>query len=220
MALPASSRDLDAVREDVIQALGVHFANDAISIEELDQRLTIAIRATTRAELTDVIADLPIVPDYARGPAAVSRTEVATSRDVPPRGFIGAFMGGSSRKGSWHVPQHLKCVAIMGGVELDLSAACFAPGVTEIEVYALMGGVEVIVPHGVRVEALGFAFMGGFETTAGDVRIPDPFQPVIRLTGFVGMGGVEARHKKPSKRKLKKFEKRLNELQARLRGEG
>lgn len=82
-----------------------------------------------------------------------------------------------------------------------------------------MGGVEVIVPHGVRVEALGFAFMGGFEATAGDVH-PDPFQPVIRLTGLVGMGGVEARHKKPSMRKLKKFEKRRLELQARLRDKG
>jgi hypothetical protein len=220
MALPASSRDLDVVREDVIQSLGVHFANDAISVEELDRRLTLAIRATTRAELTGLLADLPIVPDYARGPEAVSRTAVATSRDVPPRGFIGAIMGGSTRKGAWHVPQHLKCVAIMGGVELDLSGAIFAPGVTEIEVYALMGGVEVIVPHGVRVEALGFAFMGGFEATAGEVRTLDPFQPVIRLTGLVGMGGVEARHKKPSKKKLKKFEQRVHELQARLRGGG
>ena len=220
MALPAGSRDLDVVREDVVQALGVHFANDVISIEELDRRLTLAVRATTHSELTDILRDLPIVPDYARGPAAVSRTAVATSRDVPPRGFIGAFMGGTSRKGAWHVPRHLKVLAIMGGVELDLTGACFAPGVTEIEVYALMGGVEVIVPHGVRVEALGFAVMGGFDATAGDVQILDPLQPVIRLTGFAGIGGVEARHKKPSKKKLKKFEKRREELQARLRGEG
>lgn len=92
MALPAGSRDLDVVREDVIEALGVHFANDAISMEELDRRLTLA-----------------------------------TSRDVPPRGFIGAFMGGTSRKGAWHVPQHLKVIAIMGGVELDLSVRASRP---------------------------------------------------------------------------------------------
>ena len=220
MALPAGSRDLEAVREDVVQALGVHFANDVIPIEELDRRLTPAVRAATGTELTDILRDLPIVPDYARGPAAVSRTAVATSRDVPPRGFIGAVMGGTSRKGAWHVPQHLKVLAVMGGVELDLSGACFAPGITEIEVYALMGGVEVIVPHGVRVEALGVAFMGGFDATAGDVQILDPLQPVIRLTGFAGMGAVEARHKKPSRRKLKKFEKRLRELQTRTRGDG
>lgn len=219
MALPTGASGLEAVRENVIQALGVHFANDDVSIEELDRRLTLAIRATTRDELTDILADLPIVPDYARGPTAVSRTVVATSRDVPPRGFIGALMGGTVRKGAWHVPQHLKVVAVMGGVELDLSGARFAPGVTEIEVFALMGGVEVVIPHGVRVEALGFAMMGGFEASAGEIDVGDPNQPIVRLTGFAAMGGVETRHKKPSKKKLKVFAKRLEQMQGQLRGE-
>jgi len=75
----------------------------------------------------------------------------------------------------------------------------------------------VLVPHGVRVEALGFSIMGGFEASAGDVSTADPTQPIIRLTGFVAMGGVEARHKSPSNRKLKKFEKRLGEVRARIR---
>jgi len=75
-----------------------------------------------------------------------------------------------------------------------------------------MGGVEVVVPHGVRVEAMGVAIMGGFETSAGDVTVTDPAAPVIRLSGLAVMGGVEARHKKPSTRKLRKFEKRLLEM--------
>src|SRR6185295_7929030 len=58
MSFPISGRELEAAREDVVQALGVHFANDDISIEELDRRLTLAIRATTRAQLTDILADL------------------------------------------------------------------------------------------------------------------------------------------------------------------
>ena len=105
----------------------------------------------------------------------------------------------------------------MGGVELDLRNARFAPGVTEIEVFALMGGVDVIVPHGVRVEAIGFAIMGGFDANAGDATAGDPDQPVIRLSGFAVMGGVSARHKEPSTKKLAKFEKRLKELRARSR---
>jgi hypothetical protein len=217
MSHPITDRSLENAREDVIQALGVHFATDDISVEELDRRLTLAMRARSQAELKDLLADLPMLPDYARGPVAVSRTAVVTSREVPERGFIGAFMGGTGRKGTWYVPQHLKVYAVMGGVELDLSAGRFAPGVTEIEVFVLMGGVDVIVPHGVRVEALGFALMGGFEASAGDATSDDPFQPVIRLTGFAAMGGVDARHKKPSTRKLKKFEKRLDEVRARIR---
>ena len=212
-------RELETAREDVIQALGVHFASEDITVDDLDRRLTLAIRATSRAELMEILADLPVLPEFARGSSAVSRADVITTREVPARGFVGALMGGTARKGPWLVPQHLKVIAVMGGVELDLTQARLSPGVTEIEVFTLMGGVEVLVPYGVRVEALGFAIMGGFEASAGDVSTADPSQPVIRLTGFVAMGGVEARHKSPSNRKLKKFEKRLGEVRARIRGE-
>jgi hypothetical protein len=219
MATSLTARDLETAREDVIQALGVHFASDDITVDELDRRLTLAIRASSRAELTDLLADLPVLPDFARGPAGVSRPTVLTSTNVPERGIVGAFMGGTGRRGSWFVPRHIKVVAIMGGVELDLRNARLSPGVTEIEVFAMMGGVDVIVPHGVRVEALGFAFMGGFDTSAGDVGGTDPNQPVIRLSGFAAMGGVEARHKAPSTKALAKFEKRLNEVRKRIRGD-
>jgi hypothetical protein len=216
MAHPQPARDLELAREDVIQALGVHFASDDISVEELDRRLTLAIRSKSRSELTELLADLPVLPDYARGPEAVGRTAVVTTSEIPGRGFVGAFMGGTVRKGPWLVPQHIKVFAVMGGVELDFSAARFGPGVTEIEIFTLMGGVEVVVPHGVRVEAMGVAIMGGFETSAGDVTVNDPTAPVIRLSGLAVMGGVEARHKKPSTRKLRKFEKRLLEMKGRL----
>ena len=218
MAIPAGARHLNTVRDDVIQALGMHFASDDISIEELDRRLTLAVRASTHNELIELLADLPVLPEYSRAPSDVSRPTVLTSNEVPPRGIVGAFMGGTSRKGTWLVPRHLKAIAFMGGVELDLRNARFAPGVTEIEVFAVMGGVDVIVPHGVRVEALGFAIMGGFDASAGDASSGDPDQPVIRLSGFVAAGGVEARHKAPSTKALAKFEKRLKEVRARIRG--
>ena len=54
-----------------------------------------------------------------------------------------------------------------------------------------MGGVEVIIPPGVRVESEGFAFMGGFGNDVGDPGNPNA--PVVRLTGFAMMGGVEVR---------------------------
>jgi hypothetical protein len=217
MAIPIGARSLNEVRDDVIQALGVHFASDDISVEELDRRLTLAVRATTHAELTELLADLPVLPEYSRGQSGVSRAQVVTSTEAPDRGIVGAFMGGTGRSGQWLVPRHLKAIAFMGGVELDLRNARFAPGVTEIEVFAVMGGVDVIVPHGVRVEALGFAIMGGFDASAGDVDAGDPNQPVIRLSGFAALGGVEARHKAPKAKALAKFEKRLKEVRARIR---
>jgi hypothetical protein len=74
-----------------------------------------------------------------------------------------------------------------------LRDATLDPGVTEIEVFVVMGGVVVTVPPNVRLECEGFAFMGGFEDQLKQPASGDPDAPVVRLTGFALMGGVEAR---------------------------
>ena len=212
-----SPRDLAHSREDVIQALGIHFANNDISVEMLEQRLTLAFQSETRDQLFDLLADLPALPGYARPGTALPAAPLVTHEQVPERGVIGAFMGGADRSGSWLVPRQLKVMAVLGGVNLDLRQARFAPGVTEIDVFTIMGGVDILIPHGVRVEVLGMAVMGGFDASGGDVGSTDPNQPIIRLSGLAIMGGVDARHKKPNIRALAKFEKRLDEVRLRIR---
>ena len=131
---------------------------------------------------------------------------LAPTAMVPNRGVVIAIMGGADRKGSWLVPRELKVWAIMGGASIDLRDAKFAPGVTEIDVTVLMGGVEITVPRGVRVETIGAGVMGGFAASAGDATALDPSQPVLRVTGLAIMGGVDVKVRTPSKRVLKKFE--------------
>jgi hypothetical protein len=204
--LPAV-QDLEQARDEVLERLGVHFAHDDIKMDELERRLSLAFRARDAAALEAVVADLP-APLYEKEtgrPRYVTHDESV----VPPRSVLGAFMGGTVRKGSWVVPRKLKVVAVMGGVELDFRQAVLGPGVTDIEVMAVMGGVDITVPSGVRVECMGMAVMGGFEASAGDASATDPSQPVIRLSGFALMGGVEARSKVPSAKSIKKFNKAL-----------
>ena len=97
----------------------------------------------------------------------------------------------------------------MGGAQLDLREARFAPGVTEIEVLAFMGGVEIYVPAGVRVEAVGMAAMGGFDVNVGDVVTLDPDAPVVRISGLAIMGGVDASTRRPTAKALQRFAKAL-----------
>lgn len=72
-----------------------------------------------------------------------------------------------------------------------------APGVTELQIFALWGGVEVIVPPGLNVESHGIAILGGFEH-AGDGEYPaDPNAPTLRITGAACMGGVDVTVRHP-----------------------
>lgn len=191
-------------REVVAQELSLHFAADHLSMDELEDRLSLVYGAPTSAQLHGLVADLPMLDRHALDSG--NTPMLAPSALVPNRGVVIALLGGAERKGSWLVPRELKVWAFLGGVEIDLRDAKFAPGVTEIDVTAFMGGVQITVPRGVRVETIGAAVMGGFESTAGDATALDPAQPVLRVTGLAIMGGVDVKVLKPGKRTLKKFE--------------
>jgi hypothetical protein len=211
-SLPASPADAPAppydappadiiapARERTIQALTAHFAGDVIDVDEFESRLERAYRATVPAQLDALVADLPAIQGFTTTVLAPYPFLAPTS-EVPERGVLIAVMGGHGRGGSWLVPRHLKVFAVMGGAGLDLREARFAPGVTEIDVTAIMGGAEIIVPPGVRVECVGSAFMGGFEVTGGDVSVLGPANPILRIDGTVVMGGVEIKTARPGEK--------------------
>lgn len=195
-------------RERVVEALCLHFAADHIGMDSLEQRLKIVYEAHTPAQLQDTLADLS--PLKGEKIDAGQNATIVPPHLVPERSALLAFWGGVSRKGGWFVPRHLKIVALMGGADIDLRDAKFGAGVTEIEAYVVMGGIEITVPPGVRVESLGGAFMGGFDASAGDTTAVGPDAPVLRVSGLAVMGGVEVRVRKPTKKMLARFQAALH----------
>ena len=105
-------------------------------------------------------------------------------------------MGGASRRGAWTPARHNFGLAIMGGTELDFREAILGPGVTEVRVLAVWGGVEIIVPPGMNVETHGIGIMGGFDHFT-ERATTDPDAPTLRITGFACMGGVEVTQRYP-----------------------
>ncbi|HKJ02239.1 MAG TPA: hypothetical protein VJ997_07280, partial [Longimicrobiales bacterium] len=101
-----------------------------------------------------------------------------------------AVMGGATRKGSWTPARHNFAFSVMGGTELDFREASLAPGVTDVKVFAIMGGVAIVVPPGVNVESRGIGIMGGFDHRA-DQDDPDIDAPTLRISGLAIMGGVD-----------------------------
>jgi hypothetical protein len=107
-----------------------------------------------------------------------------------------AIMGGATREGNWVVPPKFQAIAVMGGVDLDLTSATFAAPEAVIEAYTLMGGVQVTVPPDITVIVHGGAFMGGFSDSVHQQGPPGA--PVLHVTGFALMGGVDVgRRRRP-----------------------
>jgi DUF1707 SHOCT-like domain len=201
------ARPLDQTRQMTIDALCEHFANDVMGVEEFERRVDLAHQASSNADLRALLRDLPggelpavVAPG---GLPAASRGYQMTSADrVRERGFAVAVLGGTRRTGRWTPAHKNYAIAVCGGAELDFREAVLGPGVTELEVYAMWGGVEVIVPPGLNVESHGIGLLGGFDHRAESYDAPDPTAPTLRVTGIALMGGVEitVRHVGESKR--------------------
>jgi hypothetical protein len=103
-------------------------------------------------------------------------------------------MSGATRNGPWVVPTQFTAVAVMGGVDIDLTQASFAGTDVTITAVALMGGIDIVVPDDITVIVSGIGFMGAFEDTA-HVQGP-PGCPVVRVNGIAVMAGVEVHRPK------------------------
>jgi len=211
---------LNQRRQVVVDTLCEHFANDVMSVEEFERRVETAHRATTADELKSLLQDLPggdvtSVVHQRPAPTPAPRPEyrVTDAAHEKEREFVVAVMGGSGRKGAWRPARTNFAVAVMGGAELDFRDAVMSPGVTELQIYTMWGGVEVIVPPGLNVESHGFAIMGGFEHAADGQRQPDPNAPTLRIKGLALMGGVDVTVRLPGEsardaRRRRKFERK------------
>lgn len=209
----AGGTALDKVRQATIDRLCERFAEDRLSMPDFERRLDLAHRATTTRQLAALVAGFPpATPQPAGGspvPAAPANpglpANVVPPERVPPRQFLAGVLGASTRGGAWIAPRETYALALMGGVEFDFREAAFGPGVTEVTVFALWGGVDVIVPPGLQVECSGAGIMGAFERTPDEladapVASADPGSPVLRVNGVAVMGGVTVSTRLPGER--------------------
>jgi hypothetical protein len=211
---------LQAAREQAIDALCRRFADDTLSMAQLERRLERARAARTREELRGLLSDLPARPTVpARGDTTVGSPARAAagsgqrvSRHPDPRtrptrrpaGSEGevrtssavalAVLGGTRRAGKWSPPESMLALAVMGGVELDFREAVLEPGsVTTITCFAFWGGIDITVPPEVRLDTDGFALLGGFDQSGDAWAEPAEGAPTIRVNGFALMGGVDVK---------------------------
>jgi len=209
--LRASDHDRDRVAEVLREAAG----DGRLSLDELDERLGAVYSAKTYGELEPITRDLPIGAAPAP-PAVASSARPAAERigGAPTSSFAVGIMGGFSRKGSWVAPRDFTAVAFWGGGEIDLREARFAEREVTIRAFALMGGVQVIVPEDAEVDVQGIGIMGGFDDRASGPGGPGAPRIVVKGVAFWGGVGVE---RKPTRSELKRRKQQVKEARRRQR---
>jgi hypothetical protein len=184
------------IRERTIDRLSDHFANDRLDVEEFERRVDLAHRAGNVSDLEALLGDLPGDPKVALVPVAPAplATRPAPAALAPSQvrqsSTVVAVMSGSRRTGAWAAPRHLRSFAMMGGIQLDFRDAILPPEGLDLTVVSVMGGVDIVVPPELPVVADGLAIMGGFDHVHRAPATPDAGRPVLRVRGFVLMGGV------------------------------
>jgi len=181
---------LQREREATVKLLIDHYAVDNLTVDEFESRLDRAYAAVTQEQLDELLSGLPVFASEQQS-SSVPAVQRARADQVRENGFQIAIMGGYEKKGQWTPPRKLHSLAIMGGAGLDFREAKMAPGTTEVNILAIMGGAEIIVPPGLAVETHGFGLMGGFEGVDQAGVDTDPDAPRLLIRGMAIMGGVE-----------------------------
>lgn len=195
--LDQAGRISDADRNQAVELLRHHCGEGILTLDEFGDRVTLVYDATNRAELEDVLSDLP-----------TQETEVPEARRRRVTRWAVAIMGGHSPRGRIRLAETTNVVAVMGGCELDLRNAEIDGDEVVINALALMGGVEIYVPEGISVDFSGLPLLGGTECKIADVPII-PGSPRIIVRALAVMGAVEVYSRKtPAEEKALRAKKR------------
>lgn len=168
------TRISEGERDTAVERLQQAFAEGHLSPEEMDERLQVALTATTPGELTSALATLP---------------DTDAGRTV----VIDAVNGRIKRGGGWRVPRTLKVDSTYGKVDLDLTRAVLEnPGV-DIELRLQYGWARIRVPRDATVD---------YEGLRADWKQPvykaprhgGQGGPLIRIVGTMEYGRLTIKH--------------------------
>ncbi|MEM7156888.1 MAG: LiaF domain-containing protein [Myxococcota bacterium] len=216
-AEPLSPDQLEAARSLARDRIGDGFARDLIGEDELERRLEAVEQAGTLARLDALTTDLAPA-ETALSPVEAPRALVPLG-EVPTNGNMVAILSETKRTGQWTPARHSRVKAVAASVVLDYREARLGPGVTEVDITAVMAEVELFVPPDVGVEIDCSAILG--EVSQPDRTDPlPPNAPRIRVTGTMVLGSVtvkdrelgeswwQARKRRKQARKRLKAEKK------------
>lgn len=212
-------RCTDQERSATVGALSEAMASGQLSISEFDERSGQAHAATQRSELVDLLDDLVDEPAALLfGAGAVERRatgdvtaagegsdaqrhrELVLARaqnmvtgEGTETGFSLTIFGGTE-KSAGVLPKNHWNFTVFGGTDFDLRHCRFSDPVTTLWLNSTFGGVDVVVPEGVRVDMGNLGIFGGSELIVESGAIhPGSLPanaPLLLIRGLSIFGGV------------------------------
>ena len=140
----------------------------------------------------------------------MSEKELRPGSASPVTGIV-SFLSSTEREGRWPLPRHLRALAVLGNVEIDLRDAVIGVGLSIIEAVAVLGNVEILVPPEIAVECDGDAFLGNF-TLKYQGRVNTAIanrERIVRVTGTAYAASVSVIVKGPDEDVLTKLGRNL-----------
>lgn len=213
-------------RDQVIEALSEHFANDALSVEEFEERLELAHRATALEQLELLLEDLEVPEkgqaaretsgDADPGSQALAVVEErALPAVIPEEKRVKSILSSVRREGEWRVPKRLRVLSVLGEVKIDFRDVQLPPGITEVHARSILSNVEIIVPPTLAVECEGTAWLGEFQEMYRAPSRRDPGAPLLIVSGSAVLGELKIETRLPgeSARDAKRRRKRRGRKQ-------
>lgn len=219
---------LDQAREKAIDLLSECFAQDRITMEDFERRVTLAQEAGSLPELGKALEGLRGRAQGVVEAGAVQAGNLAAvarmGADLPagrirPTDRAVAVFSETKRSGPWIPARRNTVAAVMGSMVLDLREALLGPGETLFTVTAVMSSVEVVVPPGLHIECSGSAILGSFEQRGIRSVLASGDMPLVRIDGFAVLSSVEIEYRHPgeSKREARRRRRREKRERRRLR---
>jgi predicted membrane protein len=125
-----------------------------------------------------------------QGPSGFNSASASTSSGEPVHASLFSLLSSSKRRWGKSIFRGAEATAFMGGCELDLRDALMSSGeLAVVDVFVIMGGVNIFVPPNWTVSQEVVPLLGGVHDKTHSVP-SNPAQHLL-VRGTVVMGGVE-----------------------------
>ena len=169
-------------RDRVVELLRVSAGDGRLTVEELDERIELAMTARTYGELARLVSDLP-----AAG-AVVSPAVAAPASQAKEVARIDIHSGHVQRVDRWVVPQRMEVKVTSGHVKLDFTEAVITQPSLKLDIDVRSGHVRLVTRPGIVVDADDVAIRSGHVRVQAPWGSDVPVQLRIEVTGKVGSG--------------------------------